>query len=99
LKFRFHAEADADVVEAFAYYESQQSGIGIEFIDALEVALNRVLADPESFATIAGQARSIRLQRFPYSLIFHVGSNEVVIIAVAHAKRRASYWRRRLTSE
>jgi hypothetical protein len=37
------------------------------------------------------------LQRFPYSVIYERIDEEFTVIAVAHAKRRPSYWLRRKT--
>jgi plasmid stabilization system protein ParE len=35
--------------------------------------------------------------RFPFSLIYAEESGEILIIAVAHQKRRPGYWRRRIS--
>jgi plasmid stabilization system protein ParE len=36
------------------------------------------------------------LQDFPYSLVYVELTNEILIVAVAHAKRRPGYWRNRV---
>ncbi|MBI3775205.1 MAG: hypothetical protein HY273_06575 [Gammaproteobacteria bacterium] len=35
------------------------------------------------------------MQRFPYSLIYTVSSEEIRILAVAHHSRRPGYWQGR----
>jgi mRNA-degrading endonuclease RelE of RelBE toxin-antitoxin system len=36
------------------------------------------------------------LLRFPYRIIYEVRENELVVLAVAHDRRRPGYWRRRV---
>jgi plasmid stabilization system protein ParE len=46
-------------------------------------------------AYLAGTRRCI-LKKFPYLLVFIEYPDHVFVCAVAHAKRRPGYWRRRL---
>jgi hypothetical protein len=39
--------------------------------------------------------RSAKVPRFPYRVVYVVVGSDVDVVAVAHAKRRAAYWRRR----
>jgi hypothetical protein len=41
--------------------------------------------------------RKVLVKKYPYSLIFQWRSGSITIVAVAHAKRRPSYWRGRAT--
>jgi plasmid stabilization system protein ParE len=36
--------------------------------------------------------RRLVLQRFPYNVFYRVGAEAIVIVAVAHQKRRPAYW-------
>jgi toxin ParE1/3/4 len=40
----------------------------------------------------AGQARKLRLGKFPYSLVYRVHGEVITVIAVAHQSRRPGYW-------
>jgi hypothetical protein len=53
---------------------------------------------PEAWPVWPGRTdvRPRVLQRFPYSIIYLVERNEIVIVAVAHHKRRPGYWLDRL---
>jgi hypothetical protein len=35
------------------------------------------------------------LARFPFGLIYRFDGQDIVIVAVAHNKRRSGYWRKR----
>jgi hypothetical protein len=39
--------------------------------------------------------RRLLLQRFPFSIIYRVESTWVLVVAIAHQRRRPGYWRRR----
>jgi hypothetical protein len=39
--------------------------------------------------------RSIPLQRFSFSLAYRISADEVIIVAVAHNRKRPGYWRLR----
>jgi hypothetical protein len=43
--------------------------------------------------------RQARVHRFPYRLVFFVEGESVLVVAVAHLRRRPGYWRERLTPE
>lgn len=36
------------------------------------------------------------LRRFPYSILYTLDNDVVLVIAVAHQRRRPGYWRRRV---
>lgn len=95
------SEAEEELAEAAAYYEARRPGLGVELIMAVDVALSTIADAPLAFPRWRDD-RSYRkyvLQRFPY-LIFYTCSqpdDEVMIVAVAHAKRRPGYWLSRMT--
>jgi hypothetical protein len=39
--------------------------------------------------------RRLLLARFPFGLIYRFDGQDIVIVAVAHNKRRSGYWRKR----
>ena len=41
------------------------------------------------------EVRRFVLERFPYTVIFEVLADRVLVLAVAHARRRPNYWKRR----
>ena len=62
-----------------------------------------VLEWPESGAVWPGSdsipvVRSRRVAGFPYRLVYLVQATELVVIALAHQKRKPGYWRDRLSA-
>ena len=91
----FLDEASDEAMQAYQYYEDRQSGLGTAFRTALEAALLRVEARPMSCPAIDADTRKCRLQRFPYNLLFRLLDERVLIIAVAHDRRKPGYWHKR----
>ncbi len=91
----FRPAAAADLEEASLWYERQRQGLGREFLDAAEQALKRLLANPGAYALVYRDRRRALLDRFPYGLVYRVIDDQVVVVAVVHAKRSPRVWRSR----
>lgn len=93
----FLPEADEEFREAARYYESEAPGVGLAFITEVHRAISLVVSHPRSARKVRGSIRKKPLFHFPYSLLYSIESNLILIVAVAHHKRRPTYWRSRLT--
>lgn len=83
------------MIEASLFYEARSEGLGLEFLDGVQRLIELVREHPKLGQSVLGGFRRVVLRRFPFSLIYSEERNEIVIIAVAHAKRRPGYWRGR----
>lgn len=93
---RFHRLAAQEYRFALGWYRKREASVAGRFRDAVDAAIVRILNDPDSHFEMADGIRSVRLRRFPYILVFVRDSPEsLLILAVAHAKRRSRYWNRR----
>ena len=92
----FRLVAAADLEEASLWYEAQRPGLGREFLDAAEDALRRVISTPKGYAVVYRDRRRVLLGRFPYSLVYRLIDEEVVVVAVVHAKQSPRVWRTRM---
>lgn len=91
----FRPAAAADLEEASLWYEAQRLGLGREFLDAAEDATKRAMAAPKGYALVYKDRRRVLLARFPYSLVYRLIDEQVVVVAVVHAKRNPRVWRPR----
>ena len=82
---------------AVRWYETQRTGLGAEFLDAAEAALGLVRARPEAGTVVSEDRRTRRalVGRFPYQIVYRLRPTEIVVVAVAHLKRRPGYWTER----
>jgi hypothetical protein len=63
------AAAD-DVRQATRYYEAQREGLGLEFVNELELVVERIRTSAQSLALIAEGVRRVRMKRFPYGVYY-----------------------------
>jgi plasmid stabilization system protein ParE len=96
MKFSFHPDAEAEFDQAVAYYESRQSGLGLDLADEVLVAVARILDYPNAGQPFSKNTRRCLAKRFPYGLIYQIHEDMVRIIAVAHLNRRPGYWEKRV---
>lgn len=96
-RVRFHPAAAEELEAAFDWYEQQDPGLGMALANEVQRALALVRSQPEAWSVSAfdPRARCFQLTRFPYRLIFAHDANEIVVIALAHTRRRPGYWRAR----
>jgi hypothetical protein len=95
----FLAPARAELDEAFDFYESQRPGLGAALTVEIEAAIAKILQKPTLWAKLPGDVRRCRLIRFPYALIYQIRGSLILIVAVAHLRRKPAYWRNRLGPE
>ena len=95
-KVTFHEDAETEMNEAARYYEERALGLGMSFLDAIEEAVDQVLADPEAYQLVGDEVRHKILRRFPYSVLYAIEPDRIRVMAVAHQKRRPGYWCYRL---
>ena len=83
------------MLDAAHFYEEQASGLGDEFLQKVESAFQDIAANPERWAVINHEVRRRLVYRFPYAILYRVEPSEVVVLAVAHLRRRPEYWMER----
>ena len=93
---RFFAEAREELEEASAYYEGQREGLGEEFAQEVERAIQRILDHPEAWPKVSRMARCCRVERFPFGIVYLILGEELLIVAVMHLRRKPGYWKDRL---
>jgi plasmid stabilization system protein ParE len=88
--------AAADIEDAYQWYESQQPGLGEEFLAALGGAHDRIVEHPEAFPILHRNTRRALIpRRFPYGLFYRIDGETIIIVAFMHAKRDPRRWQRR----
>jgi toxin ParE1/3/4 len=93
---RFRPAAARELLAEVRYYDEHYPGRGQRFAAAVELVLQTVERFPDAFPIVyAPELRSAKVERFPYRVVYVVVDGNIDILAVAHAKRRPSYWRRR----
>ena len=102
LGFDFHPEARAEFVADIDWYDEREADVGARFEVAVREAVEAAVDSPESWAMWPDWdrepvVRSKGVTGFPYRVVCFVASDQLIVVAVAHAKRRPGYWRERLS--
>ena len=84
------------MLSAAAYYEAQARGLGKDFLQKIDVAIQDLAPHPERWPIVLSQVRRRLVHRFPYGVFYHCDPDEIVILAVADLRRRPNYWVGRL---
>jgi plasmid stabilization system protein ParE len=88
-------EAEAELAEAFDWYEEQLRGLGSEFLISVDATVHAITRNPRQFAKIHKDVRRALLHRFPYGVFFLVEDTRIIVLAFFHAKRNPKRWRER----
>lgn len=89
-------DARRELVEARDYYDEQRYGYGERFAEAVEAEFALLLRFPEIGRRLRKNVRRRNISRWPYGIVYMLNAHEIVIIAIAHHRRRPEYWRSRL---
>lgn len=92
----FDPRAEDDVDAAVQWYAQQQSKFALEFLEALDAALGRVVQYPEAYSEVDSGIRRALMKKFPYFIYYTVDSNRIAILAVLHTRRAPDTSRQRL---
>ena len=95
-RIELHPEALAEAAGARDWYTQRSPRAAVRFLDALDRAVEAIGEAPQRWAKFLYGTRRHRLSRFPYLLVYMEGDDSILVIAVAHAKRRPGYWRGRV---
>ena len=93
--YRYLLPAEVEMTEAALFYEEQCPGLGMNYLDDIQRSIDRIRAHPEIGKTIQGNFRRSLVSRFPYSIIYTIEDDHILIIAVVHDRRKPFYWRER----
>ena len=87
--------AEADLQEAYEWYEQREAGLGADFMRCVDGCVQLICRHPEMYPTIHRHVRQGVVRRFPYSVIYFTTSDTLVVTAIFHAARDPMIWKRR----
>lgn len=88
-------EAKANLAEASKWYEQRTPGLGAQFLDAVDAALDKVEGNPLRHPRVYKDVRRAPVRRFPYG-IFYIYDNQVIsVLRVLHQARDPALRKRR----
>jgi plasmid stabilization system protein ParE len=73
--------------------------VGVVFVVAVHRATDEVAEAPLAATVIRSDIRRKVLRSFPCSLFYAAEADAIMIVSVAHQRRRPSYWHARLRTQ
>ena len=93
--------ARTEYLDALRWYRERNVEAAIRFRDEVLNTIASICELPQMSPLAPGVRRDLHVQKrvlanFPYSIVYVELDTEISIIAIAHARRRPTYWRRRM---
>jgi hypothetical protein len=88
LPIHFTQEALQEEVVAYLFYEEQQAQLGERFLTEVEKTLLKVSQNPAyySFLDATKTIRDVRLNKFPFVIIFEVKAGKIIVYHIHHTR-------------
>ncbi len=92
MRLTYHPDAKAELIEAARFYNQRVSGLGAEFLEAVDQSGQIILKTPDRWRVVDGNVRRYLMSRFPYTIYYRLLPDRIRILAFAHHGRHPSYW-------
>jgi hypothetical protein len=97
MKVTYLAASDSEFEAATTYYNQERAGLGFEFADEVKQTLDRIKNYPEAWTPLSKRTRRCQVHRFPYSVIYQMRGDLLIIVAIQNNHRKPDRWIDRLT--
>jgi plasmid stabilization system protein ParE len=87
--------AEAEIREAFLWYFERSAIAANAFRTEVLAAIDGLSESAETWPVDDDGVRHIVLRHFPYTVHYEILDRRVVVLAVAHQRRRPRYWKNR----
>lgn len=87
--------AEQDFAESLRWYAERSQRAAEGFEAEFERVLGVIGADPRRYPVCDDRHRFYLMRRYPFEVIYREQSEQVIVVAVAHAKREPRYWSNR----
>ena len=95
----FHPEAAKEFEESVRYYRDRGRVLGDRFASEVRATIQKILVSPSRWRVLEEDVRRCLVRVFPYSVLYTVEADFILIIAIMHGKREPGYWKPRLYSK
>ena len=89
-------EAEMDIEDASEWYERRSEGLGSSFRESVEREIDTMGSFPRIHPVVHAELRRAPVARYPYSIIYTIERQKVIVIGVFHNSRELGQWQSRL---
>ena len=95
--YNLSQEAEDDMLDAYAWYEKQKSGLGEEFLESLDKARQEIVHNPITYRfRYKKKVRAFLVDRFPYIILYVLTKKDLNVISVFNTSRDPKIWKKRI---
>ena len=98
MKIRVLTSASRDITDNFQFYEDQEVELGIHFLRAINAAIDSLQVTAGIHSVHFEHFHRLLADKFPFSILYRVIDDEVVVFAVYHNRADADRIREELDS-
>lgn len=89
-------EAIEEAEAAARWYAERSLSAAAGFADEMDLAVDAIEQNPDAWPQYDHGTRHYLLRRYPFGVVYRVEAARILIVAVAHGRRRPGYWKSRL---
>jgi toxin ParE1/3/4 len=87
------ASARQDFLEAVDHYDRESISAGSRFAEQINATIELMRERPMIGRVNEYGERQFKVETFPYSIIYQLEPRRILVMAIAHHKRKPGYWR------
>ena len=95
MRVSFHPDAEIELAAAQDWYQERSPLASIGFLREISSAILRIQEAPLRYPLTEPGTRRLNLERFPFTVHYRVSEGVILVVAVAHQRRRPRYWAKR----
>ena len=96
MRLRITRAAEQDLLDGSAFYEIQQPGIGVYFLDSLTADIDSLALYAGIHAKPHGRFHRALAKRFPFAIYYEITGDEATVVAVLDCRRNPASITQRL---
>ncbi len=89
-------EARTELLDTFQWYQEQRSGLGFDFKLCVDEVFSKLHKHPSIYKKVYNDIRRAVTRRFPFGIFYIIKNDNVIILAVLHARRDPTNWKNRI---
>lgn len=94
-KVSLRFEVSQDLLNGYNWYESQNFGAGLRFLEEFESILTMIESNALAGTLVYETNRRILMKNFPYGIFYQVDEKNVLILACIDLRRNPAFVKKR----
>lgn len=99
MQVRITRSAEADLFNGYVFYERQQAGIGVYFLDSLYADIDALMLYGGIHPKPIGRLHRAMAKRFPFAIYYDLHGEEVTVVAVLDCRQNPASIMKRVAGQ